>query len=185
MRNSRGTHKFPAYFAYARCLYKIRNFNGNSIQFYSTLNSKAKKARAIFIREIFEIIYKHALFLLLIHLAMTFFTRERCRVFLHFCNIVLSTCARCMQIIYCKRIPRYFSLLDGYAISFNSPTKFAGEKVGDAHRGYAIRWTRTVRIRRYIFTPSAIAFRRNFPYACFLSLFLFLLFLALQLAARK
>lgn len=100
---------------------------------------------------------------------MTFFTRERCRVFtfLYFCNIMLSICARCMQIIYCKRIPRYFSLLDGYAISFNSPTKFAGEKVGDAHRGYAIRWTRTVRIRRYIFTPSCDCISSKFSVCLF------------------
>lgn len=98
------------------------------------------------------------------------------RVFtlLHFCNIMLSICARCMQIIYCKRISRYFSLLDGYAISFNSPTKFTGEKVGDAHRGYAIRWTRTIYtyIRRYIFTPSCDCISSKFS-ICLFSLSLF------------
>jgi len=43
--------------------------------------------------------------------------------------------ARCMQIIYTQTHPSLFSLLD-HAISFNSPTKFAG-KSRRARRGEA------------------------------------------------
>lgn len=127
----------------------IRNFNDNFVDsIWSCITFKRREAFPS--ESLFEI-YKRASLLLMHPAGDDFFIRERRHAILHFCSKARSTRA-----VYANYLLQthssLFSLLDGHAISFNSPTKFVEKSRPTSERAATGR-TRTAGIRRYIFTP--------------------------------
>lgn len=96
---------------------------------------------------------------------------------LHFYNVTLYALGVC-KLFTVQTHLSLFSLLDGHAISFNSPAKFARKKKERARRRVATRVARQFApygrrgswISGVIYSRlHAIAFRRNFSYVRVLS----------------